>query len=295
MIDYSTYTEDIFQSDLHIARSYLNKYSTNYSFATKLFRKRVKNDTIIFYAFLRYVDEFVDNPAKGQTQTQIQETINQIKKEWQDIVNLKIDTKNQNSILRATHQLFMRNKIPFSYADSFFNAMEQDIKKSRYANYDELERYMYGSAAVVGLAMTHIVSYSNNEALHYAKRYGEAMQLTNFVRDINEDLIKRDRIYIPQEYLIRFGVSEQMLYDKVMNDNIKNLVIFLISKSRELLNEGRTGIPMLGFNYRYAVRLAGNIYEYNLNILEKRNYDIFQRPIRISTMRKIIIALNTKI
>ena len=295
MQKYNTYSTDLYKADLKLAKSFLHKYSTNYSFATKIFRKKVKNDTIVFYAFLRYVDEFVDNPEDGQTKTQIGDTINQIKKEWQDIVNLKTDITNQNKILRATHQLFVRNNIPFSYVDSFFDAMEQDITKTRYLNYDELEQYMYGSAAVVGLAMTHIVSYSSDKALYYAKRYSEAMQLINFVRDINEDLIKRDRIYVPGEYLQRFSVSEQMLYDKVMNENIKNLVIFLIDKSRVLLNEGRIGIPMLGFNYRYAIRLAGNIYEYNLRILEKRNYDIFQNPIRISTMRKILIALNTKI
>jgi phytoene synthase len=276
--------------DLQIALKFLQKYSTNYALAIKLFEKSIREDTIIAYAFFRYIDEIVDNPA---TVSSVTDDLNQVKQDWQNMCAGGDFTLNDKDIIHAMYMVCVRREVPFEYVDSFIDAMIMDTYKSRYTDYLELEEYMYGSACVVGLIMTHIVGAHNKDALYYAQKYGEAMQLINFVRDVQEDFDKRNRIYIPQEYMDKYGVTEAMFKQKIMNNNIKDLIIFLINKSRQLLDEGRKGIEMLPESVRLPVALAGNIYEYNLQIVEKRNYNIFGKPVRVSQCTKFLIFIKT--
>ena len=96
--------------------------------------------------------------------------------------------------------------IPAEHFEAFFAAMRTDITRTRYATYADLEQYMYGSAAVIGLQMLPLLEPLHPDAETYARRLGEAFQLSNFIRDVAEDL-RRGRIYLPQEDLDAFGVT----------------------------------------------------------------------------------------
>jgi phytoene synthase len=286
MQEYSTNKEFSYNQDLIAAKQCIKKYSTNYAFSTKLLDESTQNDTVIAYAFFRFLDEIVDNPAIG---SDIFTELNNVRQIWDQMKIGYYNDSDQPNFVRGMFDLCVRRNIPLEYVDSFMDAMIIDTVKIRYRTYSELEEYMYGSATVVGYIMMYVFGYNSPDAFNYARYYGEAMQLINFTRDINEDLIGRGRIYIPQEYMDKYGVTEEMLYAGVMNSQIKELVMFLSSKSRDLLQQGRKGIPLLNRRVWLPVFVAGNIYEYNLNILEKRNYDIFRKPIRIPKYRKIII------
>lgn len=270
------------------AKLFLKKYSTNYAFATQFLDHESKRDTSIAYAFFRYVDEIVDNPKDGDKP---KEGLDAVNAQWARLREGSL-TETQNPLV-AMHDLAVRRNIPFAYIDSFIDAMILDTHKKRYATYAELAEYMYGSACCVGLIMVHIFGCTNKDALAYAEKYGEGMQLINFIRDIDEDLVMRDRIYIPQEYLERFKVTEQMLKEKVMNKNIRALVSFLSDIALGVMSEGRKGIALLPAKVRWPVLAAGDIYEYNLTILQKRDFDIFGGRVKIPVWRKLFITIGS--
>ena len=193
MTDYSEYLYDV-----EFCRQIQSKNGKSYYFATKLFPKDIRSATYILYAFFRTPDEIVDNPQNSDSQI-IKDELIKWKTKWEEA---KIE-KSDNPVLRATANLFKKYKIPNEYADAFLLAMVQDIEKKRYKNYQELENYVYGSAAVVGLMMTYVIGYTEPNALEYAKKLGYAMQLTNFLRDIDEDYVNRNRIYMPQDELAK--------------------------------------------------------------------------------------------
>ena len=118
--------------------------------------------------------------------------------------------ENQTSphpILHITAQTWRNYEIPFEYSTAFIDAMIQDTHVSRYETYADLERYMYGSAAAVGLMMGHVIGFSDPVALEHAKKLGYAMQLSNFLRDIEEDYFQRGRVYLPQDELAEYSLS----------------------------------------------------------------------------------------
>ena len=201
MQEYSTYHDD-----LEYCKQFLFSFGSNYSLATKLFPKKARESTLIWYSFLRYADEIVDNPTDklpGQTH----QNLDQFMDEWRKVIETG-KFREAHPIVRANHQLFTQYGIPFDYTFDFLDVMQQDLTKSRYKTYAELEHYMWGSASVVGHVMTFIVGYTDRVAFDHARALGEAMQLANFLRDVDEDYQDRDRIYLPENDMQVFGVTE---------------------------------------------------------------------------------------
>ncbi len=103
--------------------------------------------------------------------------------------------------MAAIIYVFERYRIPVEEGEAFLKSMFMDKEKTVYETYPELEEYMYGSAAVIGLMVTRIVGYHSDEAFPYAAKLGYAFQLTNFFRDIREDSEELGRIYMPPDEL----------------------------------------------------------------------------------------------
>lgn len=191
-------------------------------------------------------------------------------------------TKDETGmVLWATADTFHRYRIPFEYSESFLEAMIQDTWKASYATYEELRSYMYGSAAVVGLMMCHVIGFEK-EALPYAEKLGYAMQLTNFLRDIEEDKRLRGRTYLPQDELARFG-SDKIGFMK-----------FQIDRADRLYDEANQGIRFLHPRGRFAVRAASDLYREILRKIEARGYDVSVR-VRTSLLEKILITMKSHI
>lgn len=270
--------------DFEACRKIHKAYGKNYYFATRGFPEQMKLDTFALYAFFRVPDEMVDNP---EDPNQAKEHLEAWKYRWaQDFKNKSSD----HPVLRASMDVFFRNAIPFEYSEAFFEAMIQDTWKDRYQTYEELEEYMYGSAAVVGLMMSHVIGYSEDTALIYAAQLGYAMQLTNFIRDIQEDWDDRGRIYLPLEDLERFGVTEEDIRAHRHSDRLKALVQFEVSRARQLYAQADKGIPMLTQEGRLAVRMARVIYSAILVKLEQQNCNVFVGRASTNLVEKISIA-----
>lgn len=290
MSDYSTYRKTEYQKDLEYAKQFIFSFGSNYALGTRLFNRRVREATIIFYAFVRYADEIVDNPGEkmpGQTH----ETIDEFTAEWEGVIN-NGPSEETHSILRSNYWLFTQYDIPFDYTFDFLAAMKQDLTKARYKDYAELERYMWGSASIVGHVMTFIVGYTDKVAFDHARSLGEAMQLANFLRDVNEDYVDRDRIYLPQNQMSAFAVTDEMIAGQKMTPELFNFIKQYIEINEKLFDRGITGIKYLKSG-KFSILLASRMYRENIRMLKKRDYDIFGPKIRLTNLYKACVLIST--
>jgi phytoene synthase len=273
-------------SDVAYCSALAKRHGKSYYFASKFFPRSVRNATYFLYAFFRVPDELVDNPRPN---TKPKEELENWINKWREAY--KTD-HSDSPVLRAAVKVFKKFEIPYQYSEDFLSAMLMDLHKKRYANYNELERYMYGSAAVVGLMMTYLIGFNDERALFFAEKLGYAMQLTNFIRDFSEDYHLRGRIYLPQDEMDRFGVSEEDLQGKRFNDNVCELMRFQVDRARNLYEEARKGIVFLKPKGRLAVRVALRLYGAILDKIEAQEYDIFRKRAHTGFLEKIFLFLG---
>ncbi len=165
------------------------------------------------------------------------------------------------------------------------------IGKCRYSTFSELEEYCYCVAGTVGLMVLPIFStalgVSEDEAKGSALSLGVAMQLTNILRDVGEDA-QRGRIYLPQEYLVRFGVPESHILNGILSDNYVKLMQFMIARARHYYDCARVGIPLLSNDAHFPVQASLDLYSQILDSLEMNYYDNFNKRASVSMMGKFM-------
>ena len=276
------------QGDLQYCKKIFKQHSSSYYFATKFFNKRIREATIVLYSFFRLPDEIVDNPDY-EDEKKIREELKDFKQKWKQAY---ASGNSDSPVLRATQAVFKKYDIPYEYSESFLKAMIQDTRKKRYKAYGELEKYMYGSAGVVGLMMSYVIGFTDKQALEYAKKLGYAMQMSNFLRDIQEDYVERDRIYLPQNDLDRFNVAEKDIENEIVNQDFKDLIKFEIKRTRKLYKQSKKGIVMLKKEGRYPVKLALVLYRKYLDKIESKNYDVYNSNISLSIWDKLTSLLR---
>jgi len=280
-----SYTAKQFKKDVDVCRELHKKHGKSYYFATKFFPREMRQATYVLYGFFRVPDEIVDNPkSDANTPEQMKQALKSWQQKWQHAYET---SESDEPVLRATAHVFKKHAIPYEYSESFLAAMIQDTEKSRYATYEELKQYMYGSAAVVGLMMSYVIGFEDKKALSYAEDLGYAMQLTNFLRDIREDYEDRDRIYIPQEDLEKFGISEYGIHEHIVSDNFKAMMQYEIEKTRTLYERSKAGIEMLNKRGQFAVKMAAVLYGAILGKIEEADYDIFSSRVSTSFWEKL--------
>jgi phytoene synthase len=149
---------------------------------------------------------------------------------------------------------------------------------------------MYGSAAVIGLQMLPILEPMAPEAGARARALGEAFQMTNFIRDVGEDLV-RGRVYLPQEDLEVFGVTRELLAAGVVTPPIRELLKFEIERTRALYTFAGPGIDMLHPTSRDCVRTAFALYGGILDEVEEADYQVLQQRVSVPLRRRLEVAV----
>ncbi len=168
------------------------------------------------------------------------------------------------------------------------DGMQMDLTIDRYATWADLDLYCYRVAGTVGLMMAPLLGTTHTVALNHAADLGRAMQLTNILRDVKEDL-GRGRIYLPQEDLKNFDVSEADLEAGVLNDQMRGLLALQISRARTLYASAQQGVPYLsGLGSQRVVRLMGEIYGGILDVIEERDLDVFTARASLPTSGKLL-------
>jgi phytoene synthase len=238
------------------------------------------------YGFVRIPDEWVDNPA-----TKDDEAAAGRLGLWRSEFLRGVDgVRPESPVLRAFCDVVREARIPVEEPLQFLSAMESDLRTSRYATYEDLRAYMRGSAASVGVMMCHLVGAPlDQETLASARALGEAMQLTNFLRDVGEDA-QRGRIYLPLEDLAACDVDEWEVIQCVSSPRLTELLKYEIQRARALYALADTGIPALPAPARRAIQLARVLYARILDRIESRNYDVFSGSARMGSLEKVLTA-----
>lgn len=269
---------------------------TSYFFASIIFPRKIRSEVIIFYAFVRFFDDIVDHKEiddKKDIKTLVK---------FRDEVNQAREGKKWTTqIIYDRIQLARQKNIPKTWIDAFLDAMQSDTQKKRYLTYQELKKYMYGSAEVIGLIMTKIIWYDpiyKQEVIDWAIKLAEAMQYTNFLRDIQEDRITYGRIYIPEEELNRYGLKQDNIpkyaeKGSILPSERKSFMKEQITKTKKKYRQAESTIKYLHKDWQLPVLIALRMYEGILENIEINKYNTFNISNKTSLRKKTKIFCTT--
>jgi phytoene synthase len=197
-------------------------------------------------------------------------------------------TSDEGLALIAFAQTVRKYDIPKSCFLELAEGCRMDLTIDRYQSWDDLRKYCYRVAGVVGIVMCRIFGVSDPAAEAQAVMMGEAMQLTNILRDVKEDAA-RGRVYLPMEDLDRFGYTIDDLQAGVVNEPFRQLMRFEIARARDLYRQSAVGLAQLtNDGSRLTATAMGVIYAGILRAIESQGYDVFNRRARLNLMQKLL-------
>ncbi|HEX6126064.1 MAG TPA: phytoene/squalene synthase family protein [Pyrinomonadaceae bacterium] len=269
-------------------REITKRYGTSFYFATQFFPREIRDGIYAVYAFARIPDEIVDDPNNRDRDEAVRKLQNW-RISWHEAM---IAGGSADGVMNAIIHAFHKYKIPVEDGEAFLRSMFMDENKCEYADYAELEEYMYGSAGVIGLMVTRVVGYSSEAAFPYAIKLGYAFQLTNFLRDIREDHDDLGRVYMPQDELRHFGLSNDDISRHIRDDRFLEFMKFQIDRTRTVYREALPGIKLLHWRGRLAVRISFVLYKAILNEIERANYDVFAGRVKTTYQQKLVLSVK---
>jgi phytoene synthase len=261
-------------------------HGKTYFLATLLLPKAKRPFVHALYGFARYADEIVDDLA---SQLSVKEKAKELNTWGSKVLSDLKKGKSQDAVGRALIDTVTRFDIPHEYFEAFLHSMEMDLTVQEYETYEDLMKYVYGSAAVIGLQMVPILGPLHADAYESAKTLGIAFQLANFIRDVGEDL-DRSRVYLPKKELQNFGVDRKMLESRVLTPQIVEALKFQIARVKRLQEQAAPGIQLLEPSSRPCIQAASTLYCGIVEEVEKINYDIFNKRAKTSTARRLRVA-----
>jgi phytoene synthase len=258
-------------------------YGTTYYWGAALLPRRQRRHVYAIYALCRLADDIVD--AAGATTGRPVETGRALA-DFRAGFEGALAGHPADATLAAIARTVQETGIEHECFDRFFDAMAMDLRVAGYETWTDLCGYMEGSAAVIGEMMLPVLEPLSPEAKEPARALGFAFQLTNFLRDVGEDL-ERGRVYVPAEDLRRFGADP---WRRRVDGPWREVMAFEIERNRELYAVARTGIPLLPPASARCVGTALALYSRILERIEARDYDVFSGRARVPTWRKAVTA-----
>ncbi len=261
----------------------LNKrYGTTYYWSTKVLPRVKQHHVWALYAFCRYADDIVDDLGPVSVERRADALADFGNRFFLDLAAGRSD----DPVLKAVVHTVKAFDIDPDCFRRFLRSMTMDLTVATYETWDDLLVYMDGSAAVIGEMMLPILEPLRPEALPHARDLGNAFQLTNFLRDIAEDL-DRNRQYVPQEDLRRYGVD---LTTRRCTPEFVELMRFEIARCRELYVSADLGLSMLPTESAKCIGAARVLYGRILDKIEQQHYDVFAKRARVTTAEKALMV-----
>lgn len=268
------------------------RHGRTYFLATRLLPRERRPAVHALYGFARWADDIVDDPA-GDTGTggrarALAELTNELQLG-------RVSAGAASPVVRALVDTAGRYDIAQCLFADFLTSIQMDLHVTDYPTYRDLRGYMHGSAAVIGLQMLPILGtiVPVEEAAPHAAALGEAFQLTNFLRDVGEDL-DRGRIYIPGELLAAHGVDRELLRWSRDHghspDRVRAAFRDMEALTRRVYREAVLGFAMLDPLTRPCVHTAYVLYSGILDEIAARGYTVLHGRARVSRRRRALVA-----
>lgn len=257
-------------------------HGRSYYLATKLLPRRDRWHVHALYGFTRYADDLVDHPGADPALalTELGKALHAGLADPGAVA--------EHPLLPALVHSARELGLDPADLDRFLGSMAMDLTVTAYPTYFDLLDYMDGSAAVIGTMLLPILRPTDLEAAREpARQLGLAFQLTNFLRDVGEDL-DRGRLYLPLEDLARFGVTRATLRSRT--PAVRQLIRYEVQRAREHYELARAGVAVLPPASARCVRVAHAVYGAILDEISSADYDVFTRRIVVPPARRLRLA-----
>jgi phytoene synthase len=291
------------------ARSIHATHGRSYFLATRLLTPAQRPAVHALYGFARYADEVVDDiaaisrgPSAGAAQAG---ELDRLGVELRDAIDEhSLDTASGDPVVLAVADTIHRYALDPALFDAFLTSMRMDITVTDYPDYAALRNYMYGSAAVIGLQMLPVLgtvtppsavppNTSADAASEAAQALGIAFQLTNFLRDVGEDL-DRGRVYLPADEMASFGVTTGLLAHcrdtGTVDEKVRALLAYQAQRARSTYRQAEPGIQLLAPVSRPCIRTAYRLYSAILDRVVAHDYAVLHRRVAVPWGRRVTIA-----
>jgi len=246
----------------------------NFYYSFLLLSREQREAMCAIYAFMRYCDDISE--GEGASREAIER--------WRRDLDCALQGRyGDNPLWPAFHDTVQRYRIPHECFHEMIDGVSSDLEPRQIQTFDELYRYCYQVASVVGLTIIHIFGFESPDALKLAEKCGIAFQLTNILRDVREDQ-ENQRVYIPAEDVRKFG-ADLARHD----ENFVHLMSFEAQRARAYYDESRPLIGLVHARSRASLWALIEIYRRLLARIERSNFDVLSRRIRVPTWEKLAI------
>lgn len=267
------------------ARLLTRTFSKSFYMATQFMSPSRKEDVYVVYAFCRHTDNIVDAPRSRSNEALITEL-----NEWRRELRAAYESgESRHPVLGMFVPVLHKHDIPLQLPLELIDGVEMDLFHDRYERFSQLRNFCYHVASVVGLMMTYVFGYKDRTAFPYAESLGIAMQLTNILRDIEEDWRMRGKVYLPLEELAEYGVTVEQIAERRFDDGMRRFIRAQVDRAHQYFEYADQGIPLLNNEGQAAVRAASSLYREILREIERADYNVFARRPVVSTPRKLSV------
>lgn len=268
-------------------RDIAKKRAKNFYYSFLLLEKPQRDAMCAIYAFMRYCDDLSDDPANSD-----RGKLSQSIALWRvDLDRALQGHPGDNPLWPAFSDSVRRYAIPHRFFHEMIDGITSDLEPQTIQTWEELYRYCYHVASVVGLTIIHVFGFKSVRALLLAEKCGVAFQLTNILRDVREDA-EVGRVYLPAEDLQRFGVSVEQLRSGKEDVNFRELMKFEASRARSYYDESAPLQGLIEKKSRRSLWALRQIYLTLLGRLERANFSVLSRRINLSTSTKMALLLR---
>lgn len=278
-----------------VCRSIARAAAKNFYYGFMVLPHRKRNALSAVYAFMRHCDDIADDATLSRDDRHNKMA------EWLDKVHRALAAQpTDDPVLLALSDAQRSYQIPIGLLDqlAFGTAADLDYAEAensgdslavRYQSFEELQRYCYGVASVVGLVCIKIFGYRDPAAEPLAERCGLAFQLTNIIRDIKED-VGMGRVYFPQEDLANFGLSAaDLAAPQIDLARIRPLLALQADRALEYYRAGEELIPLVNEDSQPALWVLITIYRSLLEKIVAQQYDVFTERVQLSFREKLTL------
>ncbi|MFF9499682.1 phytoene/squalene synthase family protein [Streptomyces sp. NPDC014656] len=269
------------------------RHGRSYFLATRLLPVERRSAVHALYGFARHADDIVDED-RGASPAERSAALDALEAQWRAALRGAPVTE---PAVAAAADTRARLGISPRHFDDFLYSMRSDLFVTDYPTYADLRRYMHGSAAVIGLQMVPVLGtvVPKEEAEPYAAALGIAFQLTNFLRDVGEDL-DRGRVYLPADLLAASGADRELLeWSRATGRGDPRITAAMraaAALTRDAYREAEPGIGLLEPVSAPCVRTAFVLYREILSVIEEEGFAVVQRRAVVGNRRRAAIALR---
>jgi phytoene synthase len=273
--------------DVATSKAIQQRTGRTFHVATRLLPERVREATYVLYAFFRVADEVVDDPEGKPPDEQ--------RAELARIREAALGRRETDDpVLSAFRSIKDRYDIDDREVEAFMDAMEMDVTVDRYDTYADLEEYLRGSSVAVAYMMLDVMDPEEKErARPHARALGEAFQLTNFLRDVREDIADYGRIYVPKATLSAHGVTEEQIAAFRYDEGFAAAVRSELERTERLYRKGVEGIRFLPADCRFGVLLSAVLYAEHHRAIRGHDYDVLSARRTLTSRRRLWFAAKT--